>query len=630
MGIFRMPATLCFAILCLANPFPIWAQPAFTANDQVNDYPGPFAYGANLGNYPPWTNAEVADIGLGNGSLPGIGLDVFRGSLPEHFLETWGYDIRLPDYQHFAQLGATENLAFVGFPGAAHQSEEVFCTEPSQLFANIYEPIWDGGANGTPVNEDNPYALYLWKTVNQYKDFVRFWEVWNEPDFALDQTAANAPPGQPGNWWDNDPDPCNMAIQAPIQHYVRMLRISWEVIKTADPTAFVCTGGIGNPAFLDAVLRNTDNPDGGNVTAGFPLGGGAYFDVLSFHSYPHFDGSMWEFPQGGGLFFHRHSDRGVEGMLARQKAFREVLENHGYEGATFPKKRWLLSETNIPRAPFNNYIGTPEAQRNYVIKVLTEAQRNGIDQLYFFNIADLSSEPDASNEFLLMGLFKYLSDYAYPDHELTDAAVAMQTCVGLFSGKNYDPALTEGLALPDEINGAAFAGGGDTTFVLWAKTSLDQSEEASANYSFPVSYGLDTLNLFAWDHSLTKDTTMAFAAGVELSGSPIFLQRRPPAIMEPMDTTSSFPVVDLPGLSAKCFPNPTAGAFVVQLHLAQPMTLGMELFNAQGQSMKTLLDRQFLPNGAHSFPVDMDLPKGVFWIKIYGEKGLRTIRLVKQ
>lgn len=616
---------LCWLAACLS-----FAQPNFTANDQVEPYDQAFTYGANLDNYPPWTNAQVADISFGNDNLPGIGLDNFRGGLPEHFLETWGYDIRLADYQHFAQLGASEHLAFVGYPSEAHRSDEEHCAGiQSEMFANLYEPIWDGGANGTPVNDENYFARYLWLTVNEYKDFVRFWEIWNEPDFALDQTAANAPPGQPGNWWDNDPDPCNSAIHAPIQHYVRMLRISWEVIKTADPTAYVCTGGLGNPAFLDAILRNTDNPNGGAVTAEFPMGGGAYFDVLSFHSYPHFDGSMWEYPPGGGLVFHRHSDRGVEGMLARQQAFREVLDSHGYDGQMFPKKLWVLSETNIPRQEFNLYIGSPEAQRNYVVKVLTEAQRNGIQQLYFFNIADLSSEADAWNEFLLMGMFKHLSDFTYPGHELTDAAIAMQTCVEIFSEKEYDADLTDALAMPSEISGAAFANGEDTTIVLWAKTSLDMSEDASATYSLPASFGLDTLNLFAWNHSSTQDTAIAFANAIELSGSPIFIERRV-ASMSIDTTTGTFSPVDLTGLSAKCFPNPTSGDFTVQLDLAQPMTLNVELVNALGQGIATLLDRAYLPKGEHMFGVQQQLPSGIYSVKISSESGVMSLRIIKE
>ena len=162
------------------------AQPNFTANDQVPPYAGPFGYGANLNYYPPWNDLEVADIAFGKPSIgaPGIGLKGFRGSLPEHFLNAWGYDIRVSYFEHYASLGAGEHLVFIGYPEEAHRDPTQYCPGiQSKLFDKLYEPIWDGGANGTPVNDANHYALYVWKMVNEYKDYVRFWEVWSEPDF---------------------------------------------------------------------------------------------------------------------------------------------------------------------------------------------------------------------------------------------------------------------------------------------------------------------------------------------------------------------------------------------------------------------------------------------------------------
>ena len=619
-----------FLLFLLGISRPGVSQPNYTANEQVTPYNQPFRYGANLGNYPPWTNQQVADVAVGTGTLPGIGVNAFRGSLPEHFLETWGYNIRLPDYQHYQSVGAMENLAFIGYPSEAHRDQGTYCdTLQSALFANMYLPIWDGGANGTPVNDQNYYALYLWKMVNIYKPYIRFWEVWNEPDFAWDQTASNSPPGAPGNWWDNDPDPCNNAMVAPVEHYVRMLRISWEVIKTADPNAYICVGGLGNPAFLDAILRNTDNPAGGTATADYPLGGGAYFDVLSFHSYPHLDGSMWEYPPGGGLFFYRHSDRGVDGMLARKQIMEQVLASRDYDGVTHPEKLWLLSETNIPRKEFNLYIGSDEAQRNYITKALTEAHKTGILQLYLFNIADLNDEPDAWKEFLLMGLFKNLSPYTYPGYELNDAAVAWQTTSSFFTGRTVNENLMAALALPPGINGAAFSSPADTLFVLWARTTVDQSEQASATFSFPPALELDTLYRMEWDHSMTQDTAVALAGNVLLTGSPAFFMKKPPYV-EPEDTTMIDAVRDLgASFGAKCFPNPSSGDFTLEIDLKSGDLTEVSILNGLGSTVHTLLNNQLLLAGKHRLVSREPLPSGIFWIKIRTENnGMRFLKLV--
>ena len=366
----------------------------------------------------------------------GIGLKAHRPAMPEFFFEAWGYDIRIADFEHFDGLDIRENVAFIGYPSDEHRESTMHCPDiQSEVFANLYEPIWDNGANETPVNEDNYYALYIYKMVTVYKDYVRFWEVWNEPDFTTEESSW-APPGEPGNWWDNNPDPCHNHIKAPISHYIRMLRITYEVVKSIDPSAYVCTGGIGNPAFLHAILRNTDNPEGG-FTEEYPNSGGAYFDVLSFHAYPHIDGSMIEWVNGVGLVWHRHSDRGIDGLIARKAAFDVVLNEFGYNGNDFPAKLWVLSETNLPRKVYQNYIGTEDSQRNYMIKSFVAAQKLGILQVDVFTISELENEMNAWNEYQLMGIFENLSDYTYPNHQITDAGIAFKTSSDLLYGKAF-------------------------------------------------------------------------------------------------------------------------------------------------------------------------------------------------
>ena len=53
----------------------------------------------------------------------------------------------------------------------------------SKLWQGMYEPIWDNGENGTPVNDANRFALYVWTIVNTYGPYIRFYEIINEPDY---------------------------------------------------------------------------------------------------------------------------------------------------------------------------------------------------------------------------------------------------------------------------------------------------------------------------------------------------------------------------------------------------------------------------------------------------------------
>ena len=606
---------------------PLQSQVNYTANDQVTPYNGDFRYGANFNYYPPWIDTEIADIAIGNGTLPGIGLNVIRGSLAEEFLEFWGYDIRQAYYQHYESLGANDHLVFaIGPIVPEHKDQTEYCPgSPSELFANLYEPIWDNN-NGTPYNEDNYFAAYMYQMVSHYTEHVKFWEIWNEADFSFDVLAAFAPPGQPGNWWDAPPDPCNMIIKAPVYHYIRMLRIGWEVVKTVDPDAYVCTGGIGNPAFLDALCRYTDNPVDGSVSADYPLSGAAYFDVLSYHSYPHFDGSLRTF-NGTGWDQHRHSDRAIEGMIGRKNLFQDVMDNYGYDGSDKPEKLWLISETNLPRQAFNpEYIGTDEAQRNYTMKALVAAQMEGIEQLYFYIISDLFPAAQASFEFHTMGLFKNLSQFTYPDYEINEAAIALKTTSDFLYKKEYDEGLTTSLQIPSNIGGAVFTNDQDTVAVLWAKTTEDQSETANAVYSLPAGYGVVDDALYQWDYSQTSSSTTVSPDAIPLTGAPSFFRIKRVGTM-----VSVFEKNNIRYLSAACFPNPSDGHFQMQLNLEKTMAVEITLQNIFGQEISLLKRMGVLEKGVHVFEQKNNLVAGLYLVKIKNTDGNnRLIKMVVQ
>ena len=121
-------------------------------------------------------------------------------------------------------------------------------------------------ANGTIVNDTNYFARYVFDLVKLYKNEVKFWEVWDTPGWDIEGKNGWKPTNWQHNWWQNNPDPCELGTKAPIQHLVRMMRIAYEVIKREDPSAFVVYSGSGFASFLDAVCRNTDNPSDGSAT----------------------------------------------------------------------------------------------------------------------------------------------------------------------------------------------------------------------------------------------------------------------------------------------------------------------------------------------------------------------------
>ncbi len=505
-----------------------------TANDYVKPYLGNFRYGSNMGYYSPYTDEQLADIAAK------ASINTLRPAFFEFFAEQWGYNVRDNAFRHYDSLGMNENVCFIGYPSPAHRDNTIYCgKDSSALFANMYEPIWDKGENGTPVNDKNYYALFVYKTVNRFKKSVKFWEIWNEPDFATTYSPEKAP-GQSGAWWNTNPDPCEYAIHAPVQHYIRLLRISYEVIKSIDPDAYVCTGGIGFPSFMDVILRQTDNPKDGSVTPQYPLKGGAYFDVLSYHSYPHIDNSVRQWSDKiQGFEYFRHSDRAVEGIFKRKKDFDEVLNRFGYNGVKYPKKHCIITECNIPAKAVGEYMGSYEAQRNFLVKAAIKSQINGLLQFHVYSLGELTDQKGIRNEFDLMGLYTKLENTKPYSSTLTPSGLAYQTVSKMLYGYRYDVAETKKIGIPPpensgqvSIDGAAFKNSKtkEVIYCLWAKTSKDLSEEAVAMFSLPDSFisieKIKQLSLMRWDFSLIPKIETVTPKNIRLTSSPIFLKKK--------------------------------------------------------------------------------------------------------
>ena len=524
ISLIRLITFGCFIFICQLSS----AQVDYTSNDKVTPYNENFGYGFNPGYNPPWTDEQLADIAAGTDHKNGLNANCIRPTLPERFLEEYGYELRLKTLQHYDDLGLKNNTMFVGYPSDEHRDPTIYCEgSKSEMFANMYEPIWDNGENGTPVNDNNYYALYLYKTVSLYKDYVKFWEIWNEPDFDYTFSKGWLPKGivNRGNWWDNNPDPCDYAVKAPVFYYVRLLRISWEIIKTIDPDAYVTTGGLGYPSFLDAVMRNTDNPIDGSVTEDFNRKGGAYFDVLSFHSYPHNDGSLkkWKNTKPG-FVLSRHSDAASNGVIDKKKEFEEVLFKYGYDGKKYPEKLWILTEVNIPRVQHEEFLGSDYAQKNFIIKSLVECQQNNILQYHVYSLCDAGSHDGVGTDYQAMGMYEKLEGTQPYTQKINLAGVAFKTTAKLLKNKKYDAVQTLKLNLPTTIGGGAFADVlGNYTYVLWAKTTKDMSEIATAQYSFPSLLANNELIIKKWDHAITKKETQLKDNSIALNSTPVFI-----------------------------------------------------------------------------------------------------------
>ena len=454
---------------------------------------GHFRHGINYGYIPGITDEQSSLLARRAGA------NSARLSFPERHLETWGYDIETTDNASYVKNGITSSVVFLGGPTAAHSTAPAGTPDwelDHHIPKNLYEPIFLADGN---VNPDNYWATYVHKTVSTYKPWIKVWSVWNEPDWVSDWPATQT--------WGTEPPTKEQLVRfgGSIYDYVRMLRITHEVAKKADPEAKVAVGGLGYPTFLSAVLRYTDDPSGGAVSGDYPEKGGAYFDVVDMHYYP--------------IFSPGNSDQGADGLIALKKEFQAVLEAAGAS-----PKEWVITETGAPHVAIQGQNSGPEYARSYLLKAMTKAQREGILGIDWFILSD-GKNPSAS-PFESMGLYTNLEGIPSIDQAvLTDTGEAYATLGHVLDDARFDAASTAALGLPAGVEGAAFRVSADPAakraFVLWARAS-GAGEDAAASYDLAVP---GAVRVYAWDSAKNGDasTPVANAGGkvsLSLVGTP--------------------------------------------------------------------------------------------------------------
>ncbi|GAA4787047.1 hypothetical protein GCM10023231_13970 [Olivibacter ginsenosidimutans] len=463
---------------------------------------GLFLYGSNMGAYSGWSDQQVAELLMGNSArnIAGAGVNSLRPAMYDYFVQQWGYNVRLDAFETYRQLGGKDHTIFLNGPSEAHRDQTRYCNGiQSQTFANLYEPIWSSKGK---VNTKNYYANYVYNVVKTYGPYVKYWEVWNEPDYTDNWAATQT-------WAKSDPKPCDLPnFSAPIQAYVRMLRITHEIVEYLDKDGLVCVGGLGYPGFLDAILRNTDNPNKGSVNTNYPKKGGEWFDCLSYHVYPMYD-----------LGSKRNSDAAAAAVVTHKNEFQTVLNKYSYNGTSHPKKTFIVTEVNIPRKAINGYIGGNDVQRNFLIKAAILAQKAGIRALYIYGPAESAPLAQATAPHQAMGFYQNITSGPY-QATITPGGIAWRTVSRLLKSRQYDPTKTANLHLPSNVDGGAFYATNDKSYmyVLWAKTN-GTSETATAKYSFPASFNIKTASQFSWENKQSH-----VSGTIALTGSPVFIK----------------------------------------------------------------------------------------------------------
>ncbi len=103
-----------------------------------------------------------------------------------------------------------------------------------------YTPLWNASNkdpneawHSPPVDYDE-FGEFMEDLVNRYKDRIKTWEIWNEPDISIFWAGTHA-------------------------EYARLLKMGSAAVRRADPEALVVLGGIAHdPEWLRYLLRDHD------------------------------------------------------------------------------------------------------------------------------------------------------------------------------------------------------------------------------------------------------------------------------------------------------------------------------------------------------------------------------------
>jgi len=112
-----------------------------------------------------------------------------------------------------------------------------------------YTASWAGPAWNSPPYDDETFVTYVANVIGRYKDKIKYWEIWNEPDDT--------------QYW---------TPQDGMVRYTQLLQKAYIRAKEIDPECKILNGGLSKSITLS--LRKI-----------YKNGGQGYFDILATHPY---------------------------------------------------------------------------------------------------------------------------------------------------------------------------------------------------------------------------------------------------------------------------------------------------------------------------------------------------------
>ena len=447
-----------------------------------------------------WDDAKMANLSTK------AGFDGQRKKLPEEHFLRWGYKTEFEDAKTNTKLGILDVVGYLSTPNKTHSSNA--SNNPELCYpANLYEPIW---LNDGKVNPKNYWAYYVNMTVTIYKEHIKIWETWNEPDYTQSY-------GQINNWATNPPNPKDLSHwYGTIFEYIRLLRITYEVAKKADPNCWVATGGLGYVQFLDGILRYTDNPDGGKITNDYPAYGGAYFDCDAYHQYPQYGQTDIE---TGVEYNGMGSDMLAKKVVILKKNHHLTIKKHGF-GSEYPDKIFVCTETGYNS---DNKEPSETIRRNWIIKMALFQIEYDVKQIHQLILVDGGS---GSGDFSSVGKYVSIEDGAKHIKSSSKARIILKKMnLGKYA---FDSERTKKLrdSLPTNITGIVLSRRfgkvenesyySKYLYSLWVVSNEEESKK-TVSYNLKLPFNPRMLD---WQGNVTK---LNKDSKVNLTSTPIFL-----------------------------------------------------------------------------------------------------------
>jgi hypothetical protein len=191
----------------------------------------------------------------------------------------------------------------------------------------------------------------------------------------------------------------------------------------------------------------------------------------------------------------------------------------------------------------------------------------------------------------------------------------------------YNDARTTQMNLPANIGGAAFTDSvGSHVYVLWAKTTLDNSETTAGVYSFPPAMNVSPmLNKREWNWAVTDNVTQIPSVNIPLNGTPIFLSEGLTPL--PIGDPGTRPENEESNFAVSLYPNPAETATALRFTLKSPAQVTVKILNSQGQWVSTAVGGGAFGSGSHivNLPGIRNLSAGVYYCSFETEK-IRILR----